>query len=164
SADVPRVLREKLASFSRVSDAIFEPTSIGSIDDDDIDIGLIVSSVLSPFENKYRGDGPPCVIPRHSLTPLILFLHELATNSIKYGAFSADGGVVHITWTAKDGAIVLQWSENCEAPVPEMARDPGFGTNMVERLARSIGGAVRSEWVPNGLVTELRFPEHVQEA
>jgi len=164
SADVPRILREKLASFARVSDAIFEPASIGNIDDAKTDIGLIVGSVLRPFENKYRAEGPPCMVPRHSLTPLILFLHELATNSIKYGAFSADGGVVHITWTAKDGAIVLKWSEICGAPVPETARDRGFGTDMVERLARSIGGAVKSEWVPNGLVTELRFPEHVQEA
>lgn len=163
NADVPRLLREKLASFSRVSDAVFEPSSIGNIDLDHVDIGLVVSSVLRPFENKYRAEGPPCAVPRARLTPLILFLHELATNSIKYGAFSADGGTVHITWPVEGGCVALKWSEVCEAPVPEPARDRGFGTEMVEHLARSIGGAVTREWAKNGLVTELRFPKPEQE-
>lgn len=159
SADIPRLLREKLASFSRVSDAIFEPSTIGPVDHDHIDIGLIVSSILRPYENRYRAEGPPCAIHRASLTPIILFLHELATNSIKYGAFSPDGGTVHITWITEGGGVLLKWLETCGAPIRQMTRDGGFGTDMVERLARSIGGAVTREWASNEFVTKLRFPK-----
>lgn len=163
SADIPRLLREKLAAFSRVSDAIFEPSTIAPIDHDQIDMGLIVRSILRPYANKYRAEGSPCAIPRAQLTPIILFLHELATNSIKYGAFSPEGGTVHITWITEGGLVLLKWLETCGAPIRQTTRDRGFGTDMVERLARSIDGIVTREWASNGFVTELRFPQQIQE-
>jgi CheY-like chemotaxis protein len=68
-----------------------------------------------------------------------LMLHELGTNSVKYGALSAARGRVRINWTHSDDKIELRWVERggpaIVAPVKR-----GFGTTLIEQSARSEGG------------------------
>ena len=156
--DAITILKGKLASFSRVSDAVFEPNSIGDADKDNVGIKLVVTSVLAPYADRYSAEGDAHAIPRSHLTALILFLHELATNSIKYGAFGADEAKVAVTWTGEGTDLVVKWAENCEPRAPRDRSSSGFGSNMIVRLARSIGGSVVTQWTSGGLVTQLRFP------
>ncbi|MDQ2860525.1 MAG: PAS domain-containing protein, partial [Pseudomonadota bacterium] len=69
-------------------------------------LGDLIRAVLSPyFDPSRHGDdmravisGPEISIGGEAITSLALVLHELATNSAKYGAFSNPGGRVHISW------------------------------------------------------------------
>ena len=60
--------------------------------------------------------GPPCTLPEESCVPLVLALHELATNAVKYGSLSTQSGNVDVLWRfheteANETDLVLEWIE-----------------------------------------------------
>ena len=73
---------------------------------------------LDPFNSKgaITLAGPACRLPEESCVPLVLALHELATNAVKYGALSDENGQVQLSWTlvASDGGtdLSLHWQEH----------------------------------------------------
>ena len=107
------------------------------------------------------GEGDVRLAPRAVLT-LSIALHELATNAVKYGALSADMGRVLIDWikqAAPDGDLLaLRWREVGGPPVAPPTRK-GFGLRMIERgLAHELGGEVRLDYRPDGLVCRASIP------
>lgn len=46
-------------------------------------------TTLAPHPSRLEIDGPPTQLPADTATPFALVLHELATNALKYGAWSA---------------------------------------------------------------------------
>jgi two-component sensor histidine kinase len=79
--------------------------------------------------------GPPCALPDESCVPLVLALHELATNAVKHGALSASGGEVSLTWSLRpaDQAksdMILQWVERGGPPVAPPSRQ-GLGSRLL---------------------------------
>jgi two-component sensor histidine kinase len=82
--------------------------------------------------------GAQCRVPSESCVPLVLALHELATNAVKHGALSAPGGRVALSWTS-NGAdaraeIVLEWIESGGPPVKLPTRR-GLGSRLLTRQA-----------------------------
>ncbi len=102
--------------------------------------------------------GDTASIPRGAVTTFALFLHEFATNSVKYGALSREEGAVTVGWTVSDGALDLTWTETGGPPIPSPPKRRGFGTEMVDRVVRSTGGVINRDWRTEGLVAELHFP------
>ncbi|MGE3644281.1 MAG: PAS domain S-box protein [Beijerinckiaceae bacterium] len=88
-------------------------------------------------------------------------IHELATNAVKYGAFSTDSGHIAITWDSDEsdtGDFHMSWVESGGPPVSEPARK-GFGRTVIERMAaHTVGGEVKLSYHPAGLVWELKAP------
>jgi two-component sensor histidine kinase len=119
---------------------------------------LVGSSVGAHDDNgkRFRIDGPDLkVSPKTSIT-LVITLHELATNSTKYGALSAPDGFVTVGWTVDDGAFRLQWKD-CNGPKCEEPLRRGFGTRMLERaLASELGGTALHHFEPDGYRYEVR--------
>ncbi len=152
------ILREKLASFARASDLVFAPNEIGTADEDRVDLTLIVKSVLEPYAGRYQCDGQPCILPRQQSTAVVLFLHELATNCSKHGAFSIIAGTVRVSWEARDDEVVLTWAESGGPPIKEAPRKQGFGSKLIDRIAQSTGGKVSKTWSPAGLKASLHLP------
>lgn len=58
---------------------------------------------------------------------LALALHELVTNSAKYGALSTLSGQLAIEWEVDDGVLALTWEEN-GGPLVQTPTSRGFGT------------------------------------
>jgi len=84
-----------------------------------------------------------------------MVLHELATNAAKYGALSTPNGAVDINWGHEPGErLVLAWSEDGGPPTQSPKRQ-GFGSRLIARLARQLGGEARYDWRPQGLRVEL---------
>ena len=83
-----------------------------------------------------------------------LLLHELATNAVKYGAWSAAEGRVAVGWALRDDVLALTWRETGGPPVAVPART-GFGSRLIRQLAAQLGGEVRKDWRPEGLRVEL---------
>lgn len=152
------VFADKLLSVSRAFDAVFVSEQRGGSDVDHIDASAIVSSVLHPYGDRCTIIGSAAFLRRDALTTFALFLHELATNSFKYGALSTKAGNVTVRWTAADNILDLQW---IETGGPEIQSPPvrlGFGTEMIDRIVRSGDGTIDRIWRTDGLVVELRFP------
>ena len=95
---------------------------------------------LEPFNGRGSINlfGPACTLADESCVPLMLALHELATNALKYGALSVPGGSVDVTWTiCRDAActghdLVLEWAERDGPPVEEPERR-GLGTRLLRK-------------------------------
>lgn len=90
---------------------------------------------------------------------LAMGLHELATNAVKHGALSIDGGCVDISWEMVSADVLqLRWVER-GGPLVEVPMRKGFGLKLIERgLAHELGGAVRVSFNPEGVVCEIDIP------
>jgi len=95
---------------------------------------------------------------------VVLVLHELATNAIKYGALSNGTGWVELSFkleppSAEGGpALIMVWSETGGPPValPSMR---GFGIRFIERLTkRQRSGEAVLDWRPEGLRCCIELP------
>lgn len=70
------------------------------------------------------------------MTTVVLFLHELASNSMKYGALSVPAGSISLEWSCDRDSVHLVWREIDGPPVKEPATR-GFGTEMLDRMVQS---------------------------
>jgi two-component sensor histidine kinase len=97
---------------------------------------------------------------------LTLMLGELATNSVKHGALSVEGGQVHFTWHADPNdrsKLVLEWAEDCGADhngddsIAVFAkRRNGFGSQILLRiLPADVHGHADMTLTQKGLVYRL---------
>jgi two-component sensor histidine kinase len=88
--------------------------------------------------------------------------NELATNAVKYGAFSNDIGTIRIAWTVTRTSagerLILTWQER-DGPVVAPPTHTGFGSQVLERgLAHELEGEVRLDYRPEGLIATIDVP------
>jgi PAS domain S-box-containing protein len=103
--------------------------------------------------------GDDAEIGVHAATALALVVHELATNAVKYGALSANGGRVEITCATRDGRYEIRWRESGGPEVTGPPSRRGFGTVMSERAAAAqLSAEVRHEWERDGLRVLIAVP------
>ena len=89
---------------------------------------------------------------------LALALHELVTNSAKYGALSALSGRLNIGWEARPDALQLIWEEHGGPPV-EKPISRGFGTrSVIASIESQLGGKAEFDWRSEGLICRLTVP------
>ena len=114
-------------------------------------------------ESRLTAWGPPVHLEPQSAQHLALMLHELGTNSTKYGALSRADGYVTVSWTVADALLRLQWLERGGPPVSTPMRR-GFGTKFIEQSARGEGGDARMLVDAQGLSWEITLPLRAQTA
>jgi PAS domain S-box-containing protein len=123
------------------------------------DLAAVLRDEISAYAppRKFTLAGPPVTLPAEQVQPINMIVHELATNSMKYGALSAPDGAIEAAWRRTAGSgLVLTWTEHGGPPVTAPERR-GFGSRLIERLARQIGGALQLDWRPAGLRVELAW-------
>lgn len=106
---------------------------------------------------RYELSGPPLMLHPDDVQGLTMVVHELATNACKYGALARDGGALRVAWRTEDGGLDLTWTETGGPPVTAPTRQ-GFGSRLVDQLARQLRGAARFDWRPEGLQVRLQLP------
>jgi PAS domain S-box-containing protein len=131
------------------------------------DAGLqeAVAHALAPFagpgEARLRLSGPKVRLRPRAAVTLSMALHELATNAIKYGAWSAPTGQVNVRWEIScdvEPRLLMIWSETQGPPVVAPVLR-GFGTRMIERgLAHDLGGTARIAFGCGGLTCTIDAP------
>ena len=87
--------------------------------------------------------------PKRALS-LTLLLHELATNAAKYGALSVPEGRIDIRWKIRDGLFRWEWKET-NGPQVETPAISGFGTKLLELVARDLHGEGKLAYEPSGV-------------
>ncbi|MGH8336335.1 MAG: sensor histidine kinase, partial [Gammaproteobacteria bacterium] len=129
----------------------------------------LVRRQLEPFgtdEGRLLCEGPDVFLGSEAAESIGLALHELATNCVKYGAWSVAAGVVRVSWTLdRDGAQLPQlrvsWTERGGPTVTPPTRE-GFGRRVIERMvAQKLGGTVELLFDIQGLSWTLLAP-HTQ--
>lgn len=90
---------------------------------------------------------------------IAMALHELATNAVKYGALSVEGGSVDLSWRlVSDDLLQLKWVERGGPAVVEPTHG-GFGRRLIERgLAHELGGETRISFHAEGVTCEIDVP------
>jgi two-component system CheB/CheR fusion protein len=120
----------------------------------------LVATVLTPFAvgaDARIGDDA-FELSLRELTPMALILHEMATNSSKYGVLGDGSGSLCVSWRGDVGDGALIWEERFHAERPAaLPIKPGFGTTLMDVSARQMGGAMERKRHPDGYVAIVRF-------
>ncbi len=117
---------------------------------------------LSPFGPEHTHiEGPKVMLKPKQALSVGMVLHELATNAMKYGALSADGGRVRVSWSIVGEAppqLRLEWRESGGPPVVQADRH-GFGLKLIQReMSYGLGGHATITWRAEGLGVDLDLP------
>jgi two-component sensor histidine kinase len=126
-------------------------------------LGDLISILLAPYDEKgatvrIRVSVPKVNVGEVSSTALALVIHELATNSAKYGALSLASGTLDVSCNANDDEVVVTWTERGGPPIAAPARLEGFGSKLVHRsMAAQLSGAIAFDWSEEGVVVTLRM-------
>jgi PAS domain S-box-containing protein len=130
-------------------------------------IAEIVASATESFNipgsKRFRVGGPYLSLPPRAAMAMVLALHELATNAVKYGALSLASGHVNIDWHISDHAgvktIEFRWQEVGGPPVVGKPSRRGFGTRLIEKvLAAELDGEGEIQYLPSGLLFTIVAP------
>jgi len=119
-----------------------------------VDLTQLVRSEIEAFSRRASISGVSVLLSPQQAQNFTLALHELATNSAKYGALSKTTGKVQASWTIKpsqSGSVLkFRWQESGGPPVKQPVYE-GFGT----QLLKAVFSDVRLEYPVRGLKCEI---------
>lgn len=121
-----------------------------------------IEQALNPFERtRFDVGGPALELSASQAVAVLLLLHELATNAVKYGALSNQAGRVALSWCEEETegapALVLSWRETGGPQVTQPERK-GVGMRMIERALMAESGTTTVEFAPEGFSCTVRLP------
>jgi len=153
-------LQERLKTFAATHEALVEGGW------HTIPLESLAEKALSPLGVWSRVDlrSTGLLLSAQDAQTVVLVLHELATNAIKYGALSNGTGRVELSFkfelpSAEGGpALIMVWSETGGPPVA-VPSIRGFGIRFIERLTkRQRSGEAVLDWRPEGLHCCIELP------
>jgi two-component sensor histidine kinase len=126
-------------------------------------LGDLLSVLLSPYEDlgafsgRIRVAVPRMGVGEGAATTLSLVIHELATNSLKYGALSFDTGTLDLSGSTDDQDVILVWTERGGPKVEAPSAAAGYGSKLVNRsVADQLGGSISYDWSEDGVVVLIK--------
>jgi light-regulated signal transduction histidine kinase (bacteriophytochrome) len=123
------------------------------------------AAFLADSPDRIRTSGGYVLLNPAAYSTMALVIHELVTNSAKYGSLSASGRV-EIDWRRNaDGGLDITWREIGGPSVVPPTRK-GFGSTIVDRsVPYDLGGRASIDYRPDGVVARFCIPSrHVSEA
>lgn len=156
-------IRERIMALSKSHDLLVDSDWKGA------SLLDVVEQHLKAFviEDKVTAEGPGLILQPNAVQNIGMALHELATNSTKYGALSHLGGSIAVDWAIGldnfgEQEFRLTWDERCDsAPLHLSDGKPhkGFGNIVLLRVApRSLGGGATLDREPGRVVWTLTAP------
>jgi PAS domain S-box-containing protein len=124
------------------------------------EIGRLVDEELAPYStgDQVAFSGSQIQLQPATAQTLALALHELVTNSAKYGALSTMSGRVSINWWIEAEILRMVWEER-DGPVVQKPVSRGFGTrSVIASIESQLGGQADFDWRSEGLVCRLSVP------
>lgn len=147
----------RLAALAAAHDLLtrshWESTSLERLADDTL-------RIAGSNGQRIGAEGPHVLLSPHAALTIAIALHELITNTLKYGALSAEAGSVRLCWNPlpEQGILRIEWREQGGPPVRRPSHK-GFGSLLLERtLARDLGGRVELNFEPQGVVCVIDMP------
>jgi light-regulated signal transduction histidine kinase (bacteriophytochrome)/CheY-like chemotaxis protein len=123
------------------------------------------AAYLADRADRVVSEGPPVLLNPQAYSTMALVMHELVTNSAKYGGLSDSGRVVLQWWLENNGDLTIGWREEGGPRVKTPTRK-GFGSTIIDRsVPYDLGGTARMDFNPAGLEATFRIPaRHVSKA
>ncbi|QOV96625.1 MULTISPECIES: sensor histidine kinase [unclassified Novosphingobium] len=148
--DFYSVFSERLNALGRASDLL----QIGS--SSDRKLPTMFQKAIAPFcsEGQIYLAGEPIEVPTDSCIPLIMAIHELCTNAMRYGALSVPEGRVSLRWFLRpDGkCLTVLWEERL-GPCVKPPKKQGLGHKLLS--AQPGLAAVDLNFPPSGAWCEI---------
>lgn len=127
-----------------------------------VDLEELLRRQIEPFcpvdGTRVKLVGTPMRLNMQSAQIIGMAAHELATNAVKYGAFSIDRGSLRVSWTRTSDRVEFVWREL----VPALKQRPerkGFGTTVLENMVgRALGAEVISRLHADGMEWTFSIP------
>ena len=106
--------------------------------------------------------GPGVMLQPRAALSVSMILHELLTNSVKYGALASPDGAISVCWGVNETEHVehtwIRWRETgvvLSGPPTHV----GFGSRMIAASARhELRGTAAAEWLEDGVEYLIEFP------
>ncbi len=162
TTEMARDLTQRLTALGRAHDLV-RPIH-GQAGDKAALLGDLLAVLLAPYGDggaageRIRLSVPELRVGETSATTLALVVHELATNSVKYGALSEACGTLDIACTVGGNEIVVTWTERGGPPPVEPAGPGGFGSRLIaQSMSGQLGGSIAIDWPAEGAVVTLRM-------
>lgn len=128
-------------------------------------LGDLLSVLLAPYDETAAFSGrirvavPRMGVGEKTATTLAMVVHELSTNSMKYGALSSSAGFLDISGVSVGDMLILMWAETGGETITKAPELTGFGSRLVQRsISGQLGGEVSYDWQEAGLVVTIRVP------
>ncbi|TIM19748.1 MAG: histidine kinase [Mesorhizobium sp.] len=165
--DMARELTQRLTALGRAHDLV-RPVP-GQTEAASALLGDLLTVLLAPYDDlgafsgRIRVSVPRMSVGESSTTILALIIHELATNSLKYGALSTETGALDVSCSAQPDAVSIVWTESGGPLVNPPTAAPGYGSKLVERsVTGHLRGSIDYDWAKDGLVVTLKVqPERL---
>jgi two-component system CheB/CheR fusion protein len=107
-------------------------------------------------------EGPAVRLNAKSAELLSLLIHELVTNSVKFGALAKLQTQLRVVWWftgPKDSRLHLEWGESGVSLPLASGKKPGFGSHVVKRMiASELHGEGDMLLLSEGILCTIEFP------
>ena len=129
--DFASVLGGRIQALARAHDQItslsWAPVALRSLVESE------AGAYLGSRAGRVHMGGPDVALDPKAFATLALVVHEMMTNSAKYGALADSAGQVEVAWRLDQGGrLIIEWTESGGPPVKPPSRR-GFGTTLIER-------------------------------
>lgn len=152
-------LEARIGAVGRIQGALTTAGDAGVELEELVRTELIASAVP---ERSYLMQGPAVRLHTKGADSLALAVHELATNSLKFGALATPNGHLAVTWAAIEGPVPrlrISWVESGTTIASLAPRRRGFGQELIEcTLPYELGAQTRLMFSPGGVVCEIDVP------
>jgi two-component sensor histidine kinase len=149
---------DRIHAMSRALDLLasnnFEATDFETV------IDRVMQGLIPPGPHRFDRAGTQALCSAETATTFALALHELATNCIKYGAWSDEEGRVSLHWQVgtddtERSHVDMVWQE-MNGPKTIAPETNGFGLKLLQRLLPN--GRLQLAFEEDGLVAVMRMP------
>lgn len=125
-------------------------------------LGDIFTVLLAPYDDEGAFAGrirvavPRMGVGHGTATGLALVVHELATNSVKYGSLSVEGGTLDVSGHMDGDDVQICWTEQGGPEVNAPVDLSGYGSSLVQQtIEGQLDGSVSYEWSKSGALVTL---------
>ena len=152
-----KVLDGRIQSLARAHDQLtrqeWAPSSVRDL------IAVEGNAFLGGQKDRLIISGSAPMLAPEAFSTMALVIHELVTNSAKYGALTDRSGHVSVDLDlADDGALIIKWREQGGPPVKAPTRR-GFGTTIIERTVPfELNGKVETRFKLAGFEADILIP------
>ena len=160
--DLYETFEPRLMSVSRAHNNLIgtsrKDVTLASIIEDELD--------LLPDCDRVSTGGPDVPLPTQAILPVTVVIHELVTNTLKYGVWHETGSL-SVTWNCEpmqdgpNGAtrrITLTWRES-PTDRETLPQEGGYGSTLIRAMIQSTLKGCYERRVDNGdFLFEARFP------